>query len=350
MKEDSIPDINIDIDPFNCGGYHSKYITTPDGKKARVNIKVTGDLFKELQKHKFVVNKDTITYKQPFGNVSSSESVNQLFGVAETYRKSLPLSERLFMWLKTKRNKNKLFNKIYDKWLKNQQKKFFFETNITSEEYEKIKALGGQVIMALDTEGKQLFVPIEKVDGGFKLPDGYKIQEVKDGINVPGFSKQKDPFDNRERYAPTPKPKAEKYSPSQPSKPDTVTPKEAIKQESKQPPFGVNIEDVAKDLPKFDEIYKKAQEANKFKHAGSTTEVQAEHFGDLTITSVASNITTKIDELPANWEYQSKEMGIVRTSFIEDQDIINTTVEIIDYSKDTLQYKHTTDNTNDLTK
>jgi hypothetical protein len=43
-------------------------------------------------------------------------------------------------------------------------------------------------------------------------------------------------------------------------------------------------------------------------------------------------------------------MGIVRASFIEDQDIINTTVEIIDYSKDTLQDKHTTDNTNDLTK
>lgn len=348
MREDSIPDINIEIDPFNGGGYHSKYITTPDGKKARVNIKVTGELFKELQKHKFAVNKDTITYKQPFGTVSSSESVNQLFGVAETYRKSLPLSERLFMWLKTKRNKNKLFNKIYDKWLKNQQKKFFFETNIPSEEYEKIKALGGQVIMATDTEGKQLFVPIERVDGGFKLPDEYKIQEVKDGINVPGFSKQKDPFDNRERYAPTPKPKAEKYSPSQPSKPDTVTSKEDIKQEVKPHPVGVNIEAIANDLPKFDEIYKKAQETNKFKHAGSTTEVHAEHFGDLTIESVSTKITTKIDELPADWEYPTKEMGIVRTSVVEQHDTINTTVEIIDYNSKSSEEKHTTDNTNDL--
>lgn len=325
MKQDSIPDINIEIDPFNGGGYHSKYVTTPDGKKVRVNINVTGDLFKELQKHKFVIHKDNISYKDPHG--STSESVKQLFGVTENYIKSLPLSERIFIWLKTKRGKNKILNKLFTKYLTYQQKKYFFETNIASEEYEHIKALGGHVIMGLDQEGKQIFIPIEKDGDGFKLPAGYRVETFKDGIKVPGFGESK--------------PKAEKYSP--PKEP----PKEEPSQESKNK---YDVNNIVSELPKFEQIFTKAQDMNKDKHTDSTKDLlHPEHFSDLDIINGAHNIKTDIDKLPENWEYPTKDMIITRESVIEQADEINSTVEIVDYNKSqAVDFK--SDDTNDLNK
>jgi len=169
MKEDSIPDINVEIDPFNGGGHQTKYVTTSDGKKARVNVRFTGDLFKELYKHKFIINKNnTISYKN--AHSSAHESKKMLFGIVETYIKSLPLSERIYIWLKTNRNRNRFINMLFTKYLKYQKKYHFSESHV-SDEYEKIKELGGHVMLEVDKDGNQVFIPIERDGDGFKIPN-----------------------------------------------------------------------------------------------------------------------------------------------------------------------------------
>lgn len=318
-REDSIPDINVEIDPFNGGGHQTKYVTTSDGKKARVNVRFTGDLFKELYKHKFIINKnDTISYKN--SHSSASESKKMLFGIVETYTQSLPLSERIYMWLKTNRNRNRFVNMLFTKYLKYQQKHHFFETHAVSEEYEQIKALGGHVMLGVDKDGNKLFIPIEKEGDGFKIPDGYRVEVVYDGINIPGFNKPKE----KKKEAP----------------------KEDVKKESttEKKPASDNIVD---DFRKLDDLFIKAKETNKGKHTGSTKEMHPEHFGELDIINGATRITTNIDKLPDAWEYPTKEMIIVREPTIELSDVISPTIEIVDYNNPS-QAKHTTTDTNDL--
>jgi hypothetical protein len=242
-----------------------------------------------------------------------------LFGIVETYIQSLPLSERIYIWLKTNRNRNRFINMLFTQYLKYQQKHQVSETHIVSEEYEKIKELGGHVMLGLDKDGNQMFIPIEKEGDGFKMPDGYRVEVVNDGINIPGFTKPKE----KKKEAP----------------------KEDVKKESttEKKPSSDNIVD---DFRKLDDLFIKAKETNKGKHTGSTKEMHPEHFAELDIINGATRITTNIDKLPDAWEYPTKEMIIVREPTIELSDVISPTIEIVDYNNPT-QAEHNSD-TNDL--
>jgi len=303
-----------------------KTIRTPSGEKIDLKLEFTGKLAKELKKLKFKINSDTSFTLNP-----APLKIDTMFDVLNAYKKSSPISERIYLWLRSKRHKNKLINKYVTRIEQNAYKENCVERYKQEEIHNHYKELGGCVIMGVDKYNNPIEIPLKKINHGhydeYVLPDGMSFEPSEDGIKVPGLNiKPKTP----DVY---PWEKTPVKEPPQETKPDPI---EAIKEPTEAERDSNEVADVISNLSTVESMLQEAKPLNDtirstIPDTGRSVEVEKDCMGSVIISDASNkSINTKSDTLPENWEYPNESITVKSNMSIQ-QEHISHVVEILEF-------------------
>ena len=324
-RNEATPDSALKVDSY--GNLSTiKTIRTPSGESIDLKLEFTGKLAKELKKMKFKINSDTSFTLKP-----APLKIDSIFDVINLYKKSLPISERIYMWLRSRRYKNKLINRYVTRVEQNAYKENCVERYKQEEIHNHYKELGGCVIMSMDKDNNPIEIPLKKIDHGhyaeYVLPDGMSFENTPDGIEVPGLNvKAKKP----DVY---PWEKTPIKEPAQEIKPDPI---EDVKEPTEAEKDTNDVAAVISNLSTVASMLQEAKPLNDtirstISDTGRSVEIEKDCMGSVIISDSSNkSVNTKSDTLPENWEYPNESIT-VKSNMTVQQEHINHVVEILEF-------------------